>query len=109
MTPSKEAMELAEYAGRAQRTANGDTITGWGKHQLAEAIDTALAKARLEGAKAMQEKIATKFDHKAKAAAEEKQRTGVYGSNGGPLGFSLLADECRALDPQQVINESMEK
>ena len=91
MTPSKEAMELAEYAGRAQRTANGDTITGWGKHQLAEAIDTALAKARLEGVKAMQEEAA------------------ITGSICvvNPKAREWIAKRIRAIDPQQVINESM--
>jgi hypothetical protein len=57
-------------------------------------IDTALAQARLEGAKAMQEAAALAGDY-------------VYQCELSVL--ETVGSRIRALDPQQVINESMGK
>jgi hypothetical protein len=91
MTPSKEAIEMA---------ADFITPTHWlndiaRTKEVAERIDTALAKARLEGAEAMQVRCLSKFAM--------------------PIGCDapVLATQVQLIlkdiDPQQVINERMGK
>jgi hypothetical protein len=83
-TPSAEALELAS---RYEWSVAG-------VEKLAADIDTALVKARLEGAKEMQEAAAKEGDY-------------VYECEFSAL--KTVGERILALDPQQVINESMGK
>ncbi len=95
--PSKEAMELASRIHLTERSISTDGVSlltfGMSIEDTAKIIDTALAKARLEGVKAMQEEAA------------------ITGSICvvNPKAREWIAKRIRAIDPQQVINESMEK
>jgi hypothetical protein len=100
-TPSEKAVWLAH--------AIMDITEGvMSKEQAAECIDTALNEARLEGARAMQ--FATVRLAHTKAPVWDgksgfKSLNGYQPSKHG----KQYADAIRALDPQQIINESMEK
>jgi hypothetical protein len=99
MTQSKEAMDLAVKI--VAKLVKGRTITepksvlrvGDAVNELYFLIETTLAKARLEGARAMQEEAA------------------ITGSICvvKPVAREWIAKRIRALDPQQVINESIRK
>jgi len=81
--PSKEAIELAKQIY---------TVWEWGLNLSAILIDNVLAKNRLEGAKAMQNVIASCYNS----------------GGGGPWNLDdAFLEYLRALDPQQVINESV--
>ncbi len=90
--PSDKAMQLAKTINDSLTWSDCVGNSGIGEHQAATLIDTALAKARLEGAKAMLNVV-----------------RGCYNSGGG--GPWNLDEEfmayLRNLDPQQVINESV--
>lgn len=105
--PSEKAMELADNINDAYGCAKDELDC------IATLIDTALAEARLEGVKAMQE-------HAADLAAMDAT---IYQGGESPSGRLPCERSCaegeiacrkightiRALDPQQVINESMGK
>ncbi len=84
---SKEAMELVKEAVGINH-AHLKYISEEEIKAMAACIDTALTKARLEVAKAMQAKCADVIED---------------------LDGNTYADHLRALDPQQVINERMGK
>jgi hypothetical protein len=96
-TPSAEALAIAKVAINtlihAEIEGNSVSLKLKDK-ELTALIDTALAKARLEGAKAMQEAAAKEGDY-------------VYECEFSAL--KTVGERILALDPQQVINESMGK
>jgi hypothetical protein len=91
MTPSKEAMKLAKTL-KSKVCRSGVTTD---EKKLATLIDTA----RLEATKVMHLKCLKE----ARADAEKQIDDAEY------RGADSVVNVLRALDPQQVINESMEK
>lgn len=99
--PSDRAVQLAKAINN---TAWADCCgnSGIGMSETATLIDAAISEARLEGAKAMQE-----------ATINKTLASEVKGETSGASSMASYQTQCiyyaiRALDPQQVINESME-
>jgi hypothetical protein len=91
---SKEAIELAKKLVRyCDNFSEQHAI-----EEMAADLDTALSKARLEGAKAMQEYVAEQEDAIQKELARNKAV---------PFTQSLRGAMIRSIDPQQVINEGV--
>ncbi len=110
MTPSAEAMELAIHLSRmvTPKDASGYwKLVRDNEQYLASELDTALAQASMKGALAMRE-VAARI---AETHAVDQTRGYTKVVDVPPEGsnFEKQGRAIRALDPQQVINESIGK
>ncbi len=119
--PSNEAMELAsKWVSETITLKDTDVAKAIATKSLAQVVDTALAKARLEGAKAMQEKTVDKLSSMmerdtwtgyAAETIDEFENPATLTKE--PCKFYFVSSVRRtlkaicALDPQQVINEGV--
>ena len=98
---SKKSVKLALSIWDAGAYVNEEIgLIKWDKNKAAHIIDTALAEARLEGARAMQAKADT-----AEVPVPTELTSMRCDLNVFKAGIQGALNYFRALDPQQVINE----
>ena len=104
-TPSAEALELAKQLEIERIFYN--FAGGMPLDRVATLIDTALALARLEGARVMQDYAARYIEASYNVASGDAN----WERSGEPYGPCIetrdVANDIIALDPQQVINEGV--